>query len=724
MTKHNLTRRGFVAAGASAAFAACCAGGLAVHTLTDSANASNSKAVDTQQINTLCDGCANKCAIVACVQNGKVKQVRGSAGHPTSQGHVCARGLGLVSAAYSAERLKQPMKKVNGKFEEISWESAYSEIGSALKTAGSNSAIFQARDNFLPYTSRFAKALKTSHFYTNAALTNSNVGAAAKNTVGGMLVPDVKNTKFALLVGGSEDNCLTPAQHSQYSALCESGGGKVVLASTRMSAFGRVCEKWLSVTPGCELAFLVGIASQLVTWENYNKEFVEKYASGFSAFAKKMREYDIQWASEKSGVSTSEIASVAAELASNAPASFVYAPANSTFAASYKNSFEAYRMVYLINAMLGNINQPGGMVLANVDTPSESALEQAGITALDAPDSASATSSNNKLGSASCLDGLDAISSGNIKAALFVETNPLLDWPGHTKVKEALEKLDCLVVADEFMTDTAQAANYVLPLDSYLESDGTPCVTYGTTPVLGMRHKAVERINAGSRSINEVVCELANKAGVGAAFDFSLEEMNSALISAYGAKPSSFDSASFAPLSNAVKKPSNLEFKTASGKVEFSSTAIKDAGGNEVCQWVEPAEAASVNSPVLIAGQQNIHNKTFTTNASKLLQISKKYGLEVAWINPRLAEIHHIDDGDKVKLTTQSGSVVVQVKVTSCTNPACVWLPVHYGATSGDLKDACNFGESASKLLTSISSPLTSSALFAETKVSIEKAGA
>jgi thiosulfate reductase / polysulfide reductase chain A len=80
------------------------------------------------RIPTTCNGCGNRCAIFAYVKNGRIWKVEGNPDANGNQGLLCPRGHGHIHDLYNPIRIRTPLKRVNGKFEPISWDQAYKEI--------------------------------------------------------------------------------------------------------------------------------------------------------------------------------------------------------------------------------------------------------------------------------------------------------------------------------------------------------------------------------------------------------------------------------------------------------------------------------------------------------------------------------------------------------------------------------------------------------------------
>jgi len=84
------------------------------------------------KVRTICTYCSVGCGIEAEVHNGVWVRQDIAADHPISLGAHCCKGAGAIDMVTSPKRLKNPMKKVNGKWTAISWEQAIGEIGDKL----------------------------------------------------------------------------------------------------------------------------------------------------------------------------------------------------------------------------------------------------------------------------------------------------------------------------------------------------------------------------------------------------------------------------------------------------------------------------------------------------------------------------------------------------------------------------------------------------------------
>jgi len=86
----------------------------------------------SKTVRTICTYCAVGCGIEAEVQNGVWVRQEVAQEHPVSRGAHCCKGAGAIDMVASEKRLKNPLKRVNGKWTNISWDQALEEISAKL----------------------------------------------------------------------------------------------------------------------------------------------------------------------------------------------------------------------------------------------------------------------------------------------------------------------------------------------------------------------------------------------------------------------------------------------------------------------------------------------------------------------------------------------------------------------------------------------------------------
>lgn len=205
----------------------------------------------------------------------------------------------------------------------------------------------------------------------------------------------------------------------------------------------------------------------------------------------------------------------------------------------------------------------------------------------------------------------------------------------------------------------------------------------------------------------EFSLDLAKKAGLQAVPSFDLQKAlkqaqdlgHLALLSQvkFAVDKDKFSHAASAGLSKSIAdKNWEKEFATqapsagmqlSAGAAATASAAAGDAGA--ASEAAPKATAAQQVKPErliarLITGEQSMHSKTATSQASYLAEISKMYKLDELLINDKTAALYELKSGDKVELISDRASTKAVVKTTSCIEPCSVFAPLHYAAVSSD----------------------------------------
>jgi len=78
----------------------------------------------------ICNMCFLRCGINADIKSGKISKVTPMQEHPHAQ--LCPKAEGLIEWVYSPERITHPLRKINGKWEEVSWDEALGFVSDKL----------------------------------------------------------------------------------------------------------------------------------------------------------------------------------------------------------------------------------------------------------------------------------------------------------------------------------------------------------------------------------------------------------------------------------------------------------------------------------------------------------------------------------------------------------------------------------------------------------------
>ncbi|MFV9510205.1 molybdopterin-dependent oxidoreductase [Tepidibacillus sp. LV47] len=676
-----------------------------------------------------CNACSSKCGLLVHVKNGRIWKVSGQPDHPFGKGKVCARGHALASIPYSSDRLTQPMKKIaEGKYEPITWEQAYKEIGTKLKQIieknGPGSFVFinDPRPTGKFYGHRFLNAIGSSNYFGHETVCSNARDTGFNHTIGGVPSGDVANSKYIVFIGRSYGDGVRPAS-VQALVKAKENGAHVVIVDPRLNNTAPLADEWLPIRPGTDLALVLAMSNVLVTEELYDKEFIANYSVGFEEYKKTIVKYTPEWAEKITGIPKETIIRIARDMAKVKPKAMIEQSWRGAFGSTYANGAETGRAVALFNALLGNIQQKGGYIfgkspkLGKLDESIHPEPPEATIPRVDA-----------EYPLVSPHTGVAAIipqkaKEGIVKAALIIQTNPVRNYANPKYMIEGLKSLELMVVIDIQMSETASIADYVLPEPTYLERDDVIEVIPGVKPAISIRQKVIEKVHANTVPADRIFTEIAKEMGLGDYFNFSVDQLNQAMIAPLGITLSELKKKGTIIIDDPVELGVVPKLKTASGKVEFYNESFKKAGFSPVVQWMEPLVKPDSNSFRLITGKQSYHSHTFTVNIPYLLQITKEYNSERLWINRTRANQMGLKDGDLVEVISELTKSKIRIKVTDRIHPECVFVPSGYGRFSKYLTNANGVGFSYLDHLPFHMDPIGGTPMIHECIVKIRKVG-
>jgi len=702
MLQEKISRRTFLKATALAA-GALSVGAVGAFSFEAWKRAEAEKKDDIRVIPTLCAGCGNYCGLNVYVKNGRVWRAIGLQQHPKTKGKICARGHGLLATPYLRQRLTQPLKRTaDGNFQPISWEQAFREIGEKLQEIrkkygpGVIAHIAYAGERTpVWYGQRLLWALGSPNTFTHLANCNRGRTVSFRHTVGGDPNADIANARYMVFIGRNLAEGITPNDVFELVKARERGA-QIVVVDPRVNNKYQISTKWVAIRPGTDLAFLLALAHVLIRDGLYDAAFVQEYGYGFEQFAQAVEKYTPQWAEEITGVPAATIEEVARGLGKNKPRAFIHQGWHGVTGTQYANSVDTARAIALTNALLGNYQQEGGLIfgmsppLGNLDPAKYPAPEKPAIPRVDSewplvPDVVTAVP--------------DKIRDGALKAIIVNHGNPVMHYNNPSDAREAYKLLELLVVVDIFMSETAELAHYVLPEVSYLERDELVKSVRGKKPVVAMNQQVIGKIHPETKASWEIYTGIAEAAGLGKYFNFTIDELNQAMLAPTGLSLNELKAKGTIVLNSPIVL-GTPKFNTPTGKVEFYSTNFKAAGLDPIPNWKPPLVMPDVSKGEfrLINGRQAYHTQTNTTRNPYLLALTKAYHADRLWINRRVAERMGLKEGDWVEVRSEAGTGRAQVHLTEAIHPEAVFIYAPYGSLAKD-HPGRNFGFSFMTLL-------------------------
>jgi formate dehydrogenase major subunit len=316
---------------------------------------------------TVCGHCSVGCAVDAVVENGVWVRQEPVFDSPINLGAHCAKGAALRENAHGEYRLKHPMKLVNGKYQKISWDEALNEISAKMlelrKQSGPDSIFVvgsSKHNNEQAYLLRkWVSLWGTNNCDHQARICHSTTVAGVANTWGyGAMTNsynDMQNAKAALYIGSNAAEAHPVSMLHMLHA--KETGTKMIVVDPRFTRTAAKADQYVRLRSGTDIPFLFGVLHHIFKngWED--KQYVNDRVYGMD----KVREDVLaNWTPDKvqeaSGVDEATCLQVAKTMAENRPSTIVWCMGQT----QHTIGNAMVRASCILQLALGNIGKSGG----------------------------------------------------------------------------------------------------------------------------------------------------------------------------------------------------------------------------------------------------------------------------------------------------------------------------------------------------------------------------
>ncbi|MEM0314169.1 MAG: molybdopterin-dependent oxidoreductase [Candidatus Bathyarchaeia archaeon] len=644
--------------------------------------------VEENVVKTDCAMCYHSCGLNVYVKDGKIVRVEGMPEHPLNQGEICPRAEAIPSFVYAPDRLKYPMEKTENGWRRITWDEALNKIAAKLtemkeKYGPEALAVFCGSvgvENLelSTFAHEFLAAYGSPNYISVESICFRARILARMITFGMYPVEEPEKARCVVLWGHNPDSSNMPLAKYLYKAVEDKNFKLIVIDPRRIPLAKRGLH--LQVKPGTDLYLALATLNVIINEGLYDEEFVNKWTTGFENLREHVKKYPPEKAEEICGVPASDVKKFARIYASTKPACIVQ---GINTLDQTVNGIQNSRALAILQTITGNIQVPGGWTrVPRLRFGIKLSLIGKPMGADEYPLFYQIWGRTSAFGQAMLFPEMAITGKPYpIKALIVTGGNPALTMPESKKFREALEKLDLLVVMDLFMTETAELAHFVLPACSFLEKTGI-AYDYGVChgiPYVLLRKKAIEPVGE-SWPEWKFWTELGRRMGYQDKFPWNSDddvvkyqlEGTGITLEDLKAKPSGFI---FTAKEYGVKG-----FGTPSGKVEIYSKTLEEYG-------YDPLPTPR-DSPYGIFGEAEISKDyplILTTGArlieythSQMRNIPQLRAREpdpIAEIHPSTAAEYGIADGETVIVETRKGSIKIKVKCSGDILPSVVSIP-------------------------------------------------
>jgi anaerobic selenocysteine-containing dehydrogenase len=624
--------------------------------------------------------CPDTCALVSTVINNQVTAVHGNPDHPSTDGVLCTKVARYHERMNHPDRLLYPMKRVGrkgeGLFERISWEEALSTMATRLQAIA-------ARDPqaILPYS--YAGTMgqvqgdgMAARFFhrLGASLLDRTICASAgakgllysMGASVGMHTQDFAHSKLIVIWGS---NPITSNLHFWRIAMqAKRDGAKLICIDPRRTETAEKCDEHLAIRPATDAALALAIMRECVVHGWVDENYLQEHTLGWPAMRERAMEWTCERAAEVCGLAPKQIADLARAWGTTTGAAIRM----NYGIQRVKGGGNAVRAVACLPAVTGAWKHRGGGFLL-----SSSGYFQKQSAQLQRPDLLHISLHNRTPRTINMSTiGHDLLRPSSpefgpaIEALVVYNSNPVAVAPQSGDVVRGFAREDLFtVVLEHFQTDTADYADLLLPATMQLEHWDIH-TSYGHTDVLLNRPAVTPPGEALSNA--EIFRRLASCMGYTEAcfadtdLDMCRQAFDPALID--------FErllERGWAPMPVPDQPFAQGGFRTPSGRFEFWSQRLADAGLDPLPNHIEPYEAqGSAKYPLAMISPpaRNFLNSTFV-NVDSLQRMEHE---PLAEIHPDDAKLRGIVDGMTIEVFNERGVYVCKARVNSRARPGVV----------------------------------------------------
>ena len=684
---------------------ACPTGALMPATVLDDAQRGDRKDFDGE-VKSICPFCGVGCQVSLKVKDGKVKYVEGING-PANEGRLCVKGRFGFDYIHHPHRLTKPLirkpdmpKGLNvdpgnlmTHFREATWEEALDLAASGMmrlkaETGGKAVAGFGSAKCSNEEAYLFQKLIRQGFGHNNVdhctRLCHASSVAALMENVGSAAVTatfnEIENADVAIVIGANpvENHPVAATFFKQFTKR----GGKLIVMDPRGVGLRRFASHMLQFRPGSDVSMLNAIMHVIVEEKLYDQQYIEAYTENWEA----EKAHLANFAPEK----MESICGIPAQVLRDVARTFAGAKAAMIFwgmgVSQHIHGTDNARCLISLALMTGQVGRPGAGLHPLRGQNNVQGASDAGLIPMFLPDYQTVTSDDVRgkfmdvWGSAdfsgekglTVTEILDAVHEGSIRGMYILGENPAMSDPDVSHAREALAKLEHLVVQDIFLTETANYADVILPAAAFYEKSGT--VT-NTNRQVQMGRPAVSPPGE-AREDWAITTELAKRLGLGWTYTHP-----SQVFAEMKLTMKSLSNISWERLEreSCVTYPSLSEtdpgqpivfqdgFPRANGRAKFTPASV-----------ISPDELPDADFPMIMTtGRQLEHWHTGSmTRRSKVLDAVEPEAN--CSLHPKTLKRLGLEPGGKVRLTTRRGEITIMARADRAVAEDMVFVPFAY----------------------------------------------
>ena len=656
-----------------------------------------------KKVRTTCSYCGVGCNLETSVKDGKVVAIDTPKETEVNAGHTCIKGRYAFGFYDHPDRLRSPLIKRNGKFEEASWDDAYEYIKQKLEKiknesgpdaiAGISSARCTNEENYV-FQKMIRAAIGTNNIDCCARICHSPTAWGMQQTFGTGAATnsteDIYHADLFLVIGANPTNAhpVTGAKIKQQVMK----GKKLIVLDPITTDIAKLADYHIRLRPGTNVAVLNMMLYYIVKGNLLNKDFVENRTEGFDEFLNHINGLDIDHLASVAGVDK--------QLVKEAAIAYATAKNSMEFhglgVTEHEQGSKTVMLIADLAMITGNIGRRGVGVNPlrgqnNVQGAADMGCQpHQGAGYFPVADKKIQDFYTEKYGAVHPTKAglkipeiFDAAINKEVKGLWIIGEDIVQTDPNSAHVIKAMESLDLLVVQEIFMSETAKLADVVLPGTTFLEKDGTFTNT----------ERRVQRVNKaaeplpGTKPDGVIVTEMMQKLG----YDQPTYDADQVLAEVADVVPF------FKGITRERLGKLGLQWPVKEDGTDTKILHEKEfklgKGRLKSFDWKESTEIKNniKEYPLILTTSRVLqhYNAATMTRRTKNLNIVDE---DILLVNPIDAKERELNNGDIARLYSGRGEVSLKVEVTDKVKEGIVFTTFHFpehmvNMVTGDGKD-------------------------------------
>ncbi len=667
-----------------------------------------------RKVDSLCPFCGVGCQVTYQVKDEKVIYAEGRDG-PANHNRLCVKGRFGFDYIHHPHRLTKPLvrlpnvkKDANDQvdpanpfthFREASWEEALDIAAKGLvkirdekgvkALAGFGSAKGSNEEAYL-----FQKLVRTGFGSNNVdhctRLCHASSVAALMEGVnsGAVSAPFAAAADAEVIIIIGANPTVNHPVAATFMKNAVKRGAKLIVMDPRRQALSRHAYRHLQFKPGSDVAMLNGILHTIITEGLTDDQYIAGYTEGFEDLKEKIKEFPPEKMEAICGIPAETLKEVA-RLYATAKSSIIFWGMGIS---QHIHGTDNSRCLIAMALITGQIGRPGTGLHPlrgqnNVQGASDAGLipmllpdyQPVGRTDLRQPFEKLWGQELDSVPGLTVVEIMNAIHAGTITGMYIEGENPAMSDPDLQHAREALAKLEHLVVQDLFVTETAFHADVILPASAFAEKVGT----FTNTDRRVQISRQVIKPPGDARQDLWIIQEIANRMGCGWTYSGAADvfaEMTQVMPSLKNITWERLER------EGAVTYPVDDPHKPGNEIIFTTGFPTKSGRGKIVPARVTPPdEIPDAEYPmVLSTGRilEHWHTGSMTRRAEVLDSIEPEATVFMA---PKDMRRLNVQPGDFVRLETRRGAIEVKARSDRDVPENMAFMPFCYAEGAANL---------------------------------------